>query len=110
MADNVPGAAACQCHRIHHYRNPCHNPSRYCNWCKDGGCAVARRAEASAIRDEARREGAGSSSRGGGGGFGPPGFLGMPTLRFPHGPFGPPEIRMMGGGGESDDEDDDEFD
>lgn len=100
MADQIPGVVGCQCRRIHHFRNPCNNPARYCNWCKDGGCTIARQIEASAIREEARNE---ARNRGGGGYNGPPGM----AMVFPNGPFGPPEMRMLG---YSDDDDDDELD
>lgn len=84
--NNPAGMVTCQCRRIHHYRNPCHNPARPCNWCKDGGCAVQRQNEQRQIRRTARAErGHGSShhhaSPWGGGAGGPLPAFGMPMMR-----------------------------
>lgn len=116
MADNnnPPGNLTCRCRRIHHYRNPCHNPARLCNWCKDGGCAVQRQNEQRQMRRAARAEGGGGGGSlhhhagpWGGGAGGPPPAFGMPMM--------PPLPFLLGGPGFipfgfEDDEDEDEDD
>lgn len=40
---------ACQCRSTYHWRHgggACPNPARWCQWCKDGGCVLARQADA----------------------------------------------------------------
>lgn len=49
---------ACQCRSTYHWRQgggACPNPARWCQWCKDGGCVLARRADAARERREDRR-------------------------------------------------------
>lgn len=60
----VPEMVACQCRSTYHWRQgggSCPNPARWCQWCKDGGCVVARRADAARERREARRSSRNSS-------------------------------------------------
>ncbi|CAN8096796.1 unnamed protein product [Discula destructiva] len=66
----------------------------------DGGCTIARQAQARAARQEARAEAdrGGSSS----GYNGPPAI----AMTFPEGPFQPPQIIVLGMGLDEDDEDD----
>lgn len=60
----VTEMVACQCRSTYHWRHGgggCPNPARWCQWCKDGGCVLARQADAAR---ESRRSGS-SSSQGG---------------------------------------------
>ena len=56
-APAAPQMVACQCRSTYHWRQDhgaCPNPARWCRWCSDGGCVLARRADA---RRDARRSG-----------------------------------------------------
>lgn len=60
----VTEMVACQCRSTYHWRHcggGCPNPARWCQWCKDGGCVLARQADATR---ESRRS-VRSSSHGG---------------------------------------------
>lgn len=60
----APQMVACQCRSTYHWRQDhgaCPNPARWCQWCKDGGCVLARQADA---RREGRRSSSSSSRHG----------------------------------------------
>lgn len=59
----VTEMVACQCRSTYHWRHSgggCPNPARWCQWCKDGGCVLARQADAAR---ESRRSGRSSRRR-----------------------------------------------
>lgn len=103
----VTEMVACQCRSTYHWRHgggACPNPARWCQWCKDGGCVLARQADAAREsrrsrssrhggRRRRRRRHSSSSSEDGlrGGGMIPnpsrPALPLPPTVPFPMLPF-----------------------
>lgn len=58
----VTEMVACQCRSTYHWRHGggggggCPNPARWCQWCKDGGCVLARQADAARESRRSRSE------------------------------------------------------
>lgn len=93
----VTELVACQCRSTYHWRHgggACPNPARWCQWCKDGGCVLARQANAARERHgRKRRRRSRSRSRSSHGGMMAPGFPALPlppTVPFPMLPPIPP--------------------
>lgn len=81
---------ACQCRGTYHWRHGgggCLNPAQWCQWCKDGGCVLARQANAARERNRNRSsDGHGRRQRRGRsryGGLEVPGLPLPPLLPFP---------------------------
>lgn len=94
----VTEMVACQCRSRYHWRHgggACPNPARWCQWCKDGGCVLARQADAArqprdGSRHGRRRRYRSRSSHGSMMAHGLPALPLPPTVPFPMLPPIPP--------------------